>query len=68
MTKTEVIRMVVAKEPQTIRQVAATLNMDQGAVSMLMRRMEESGRVKRVGLGERVSKRGGCQPYLWGSA
>lgn len=68
MTKTEVIRMVVAKEPQTIRQVASTLNMDQGAVSMLIRRMESSGKLKRVGYGDRVSKRGGPIPYLWGPA
>lgn len=68
MTKTESIRLLVVAKPQTVREVADAMNMAEDNVAVVLRRLAEMGKVRRVGFAYRIKIRGGTTPYLWGAA
>lgn len=68
MIKTESIRLLVVAKPQTVREVADAMNMSEDNVAVVLRRLAEMGKVRRVGFAYRIKLCGGTMPYLWGAA
>ncbi|KAF1009514.1 MAG: hypothetical protein GAK28_00152 [Luteibacter sp.] len=54
-------------EPMTAREVSTRLSAGYDSTRLVMGRLEQLGRIRRIGFGERTAK-SGATPYLWRAA